>query len=575
VSYQQAEERIRAALRIGAQELHLAGLHLEQLPPEVGQLTQLRELYLLRNQLTGLPTEISQLTQLQLLDLDGNQLASFPPEISQLSQLQRLNLRANRLASLPAELGQLSELRGLDLAGNRLTSFPAELGQLCMLRVLALRGNQLTGLPAELGQLSELRELHLSNNQLSSLPREVGQLTRLERLDLENNQLSSLPAELGRLTRLARLDLGQNQLSSLPAELGQATELQQLGLDGNPIALADPDAAPRLLEQMERRREDRATAYRCLLTLGLGERPKHDPAPLEPDELCTLLQERLERGDSGITVAMFTMADLPDVTIAWLLSQGALRQPVPDQHAPTQLTLTSELMQRVESADARVDLLDLAAASAAAVELFLAIAAACLPWGVQLWRPAVSVRPGSVRFKVDQPLLAQVTAFLAKVAATLDTSGPGAPAGSLLVADKFLHWWHDYELESVRLQRERAAPERVQQEQEPDQQSSQAELESPRAPATQDQPAPSDEPQPPSGPPPAAEVWPAVALTEDSRSVAARVPEHVLQEAAKAAGLPADFATHILNRVLLTVHGLLANKICIRAASSEPDARSR
>ncbi|NJN60945.1 MAG: GTPase, partial [Coleofasciculaceae cyanobacterium RL_1_1] len=84
----------------GWKKLDLAGLDLEELPPEIGELTELEVLILGKldeetweskeNWLTALPPEIGQLSQLTKLDLWNNQLSSLPPKSDQLSQLTRL-----------------------------------------------------------------------------------------------------------------------------------------------------------------------------------------------------------------------------------------------------------------------------------------------------------------------------------------------------------------------------------------------------------------------------------------------------------------------------------------------------
>ncbi len=55
---------IEQAAQEGARELHLWSNQLSALPPEIGQLTNLRWLDLRNNQLSALPAEIVQLTNL-------------------------------------------------------------------------------------------------------------------------------------------------------------------------------------------------------------------------------------------------------------------------------------------------------------------------------------------------------------------------------------------------------------------------------------------------------------------------------------------------------------------------------
>ena len=136
-------------------------------------------------------------TQATFLDLGSLGLKTIPPEIGQLENLKTLILKGNELTHLPAELGQLENLTRLELHGNQLTRLPVVLGQLKTLEKLDLKGNELTNLSAELSQLKNLTQLNLDGNQLTTLPVEIGQLTNLEDLNLSRNPLTSVPAELG------------------------------------------------------------------------------------------------------------------------------------------------------------------------------------------------------------------------------------------------------------------------------------------------------------------------------------------------------------------------------------------
>ena len=193
------------------------------------------------NDLTGsIPPELGNLTNLKWLDLSYNDLTgSIPPELGNLTNLEGLDLGENQLSgSIPPELGNLTNLQGLRLGGNPLTgSIPVALGNLTNLEGLGLFENQLSGsIPPELGNLTNLQGLGLFENQLSgSIPPELGNLTNLEVLLLQENQLSgSIPPELGNLTNLGELYLTGNQLTGcIPAGLRDIPEndLSSLGLD--------------------------------------------------------------------------------------------------------------------------------------------------------------------------------------------------------------------------------------------------------------------------------------------------------------------------------------------------------
>ena len=109
------------------------------------------------------------------LQLPGRLTGSMPPELGNLSNLRTLILNGSQLSgSIPSEMGNLAHLYWLELPGNQLSGvIPPELGNLYNLRGLYLSDNQLTGsIPPELGNLYNLRGLYLNNNQLTgSIPR--------------------------------------------------------------------------------------------------------------------------------------------------------------------------------------------------------------------------------------------------------------------------------------------------------------------------------------------------------------------------------------------------------------------
>ncbi|MDE2938954.1 MAG: leucine-rich repeat domain-containing protein [Chloroflexota bacterium] len=163
-------------------------------------------------------------SEFHLYGVEGVQ-GSLPPEIGNLTGLRDLSLEnANLSGPLPAEIGNLVNLRNLDLSGNQLSgSLPPEIGNLVNLRILDLSDNQLSGsLPPEIGNLSSIEFLHLSRNQLSGpLPPEMGQLVSLKSLMLGGNPISGqIPSEFASLTNLSTLSIGDTQLTGcLPGDL--------------------------------------------------------------------------------------------------------------------------------------------------------------------------------------------------------------------------------------------------------------------------------------------------------------------------------------------------------------------
>lgn len=243
---------------------HLDGYLEGHLPPEIEDLSHLRELTVSATEvggqhgLTSVPSEIGQLTQLEVLSLEGNALREVPSEIGQLRGLRELNLSGNHLSMLPTTLGELSLLESLSiqdnglqeigfsfermnrlevlyLQQNHLGALPPSLTALESILVLSLAENPLGELPLDLWRLDSLEWLDLTAIGLRVLPPEVSGLSGLEELDLDVNQLEELPDEIGEMSSLRWLDLGRNELRTLPSSFGNLANLQWVSLEDNQI----------------------------------------------------------------------------------------------------------------------------------------------------------------------------------------------------------------------------------------------------------------------------------------------------------------------------------------------------
>jgi len=239
-----------------------------EIPPELGGLSNLRALTLWRNNLSGeIPPELGGLSNLERLSLGGWTWAlltgGIPSELGNLSNLRVLELEDHDLTGvIPPELGGLSNLERLRLSDNNLTGgIPSELGNLSNLRVLGLDGNDLTGvIPPELGNLSNLRVLGLDGNDLTGvIPPELGGLSNLEQLGLSNNNLTGIPTELDGLSNLRALGLSGNAglSGALPRSFANLRGLRTINLSGTALCAPDDFAIRLWLRSMSLHRADR------------------------------------------------------------------------------------------------------------------------------------------------------------------------------------------------------------------------------------------------------------------------------------------------------------------------------
>ncbi|KGL58953.1 leucine-rich repeat domain-containing protein [Polaribacter sp. Hel1_85] len=229
------------------------------IPSEIKDLTELQEFVLHTNghhNLNEIKPEIGQLSKLVRLDLTGQSISTLPTEIGNLSSLTYLNLSNNELTSLPTGIGNFAVLEELIISNqtNRtnntktLTSLPDEIGNITSLKKFDITGNVLTTLPTTIGGLTSLEELYLGNtsghgNELTSLPAEIGNLSNLKILYVQYNRLTSLPIEIGDLSNLEYLDVSNQitynpttyYMTSLPASMNNLTSLKDFKATGNRI----------------------------------------------------------------------------------------------------------------------------------------------------------------------------------------------------------------------------------------------------------------------------------------------------------------------------------------------------
>ncbi|XP_047949704.1 receptor-like protein EIX1 [Salvia hispanica] len=219
------------------------------IPEFIGSMNQLQDLYLSRCKFSGtVPPQLGNLTNLRSLVLSFNSLSYVPLSIldSMWESLELLNLSYNQLNGSLPDLRAFSSLTQLYLRDNNFTgSIPQSVGKLSKLRALDLSYNSLTGLvPPSIGQLSELQDLYLSHNSLEGLVSESNfiKLDKLKTLDLSFNSLIlDIPLDWSPPFRLETISLVRcNVGPSFPKWIQTQRNLSSLDLSGANIT----DEAP-------------------------------------------------------------------------------------------------------------------------------------------------------------------------------------------------------------------------------------------------------------------------------------------------------------------------------------------
>ncbi|CDY53829.1 BnaA09g57210D [Brassica napus] len=249
-----------------------------EIPPRIGDLTELRSLEISDSFLTGvIPPEIVKLNKLWRLEIYNNNLTGkIPPGFGIMTNLTYLDISTNSLEGDLSELRSLTNLISLQLFENRLTGeIPPEFGEFKYLVNLSLYTNKLTGpIPQGLGSLADFDFIDASENQLTgpippdmckkgkmtavlllqnnltgSIPETYADCLTLERFRVSDNSLTgTVPVKLWGLPKmLGALNLAFNKFSDeLPEEIGDVEALTKVEINDNRFSGEIPSSIGKL-----------------------------------------------------------------------------------------------------------------------------------------------------------------------------------------------------------------------------------------------------------------------------------------------------------------------------------------
>ncbi len=134
------------------------------------------------------------------LRFSSNQLSELPPSIGNLTNISYFFLSHNTFTSLPYSFN--------------LTSLPESRGDLTKLSEFYLDNNKLISLPNSFGQL-KVKTISIKNNSLFALPDSLGNLKYLYGLYLDDKNLIYLSTSFQNLFNLRILDFAANILKTI------------------------------------------------------------------------------------------------------------------------------------------------------------------------------------------------------------------------------------------------------------------------------------------------------------------------------------------------------------------------
>jgi Leucine-rich repeat (LRR) protein len=229
-----------------------------QIPPKIGELSQLRYLNLSLCIFVGeIPQQVSKLSKLLSLDLSFRAISSAKGSSVNLLQLKLSTLNSiiqnsSKLemlllsyvtisSTLPITLTNLTSLKTLSLYNSELYGeFPVGVFHLPNLKVLDLRYN-----PNLKGRLPEFRSSSLTKLALDqtgfygTLPISIGNLSSLETLSIPYcHFFGYIPSSIGNLTQLMQINLRHNKFRGDPsASLANLINLSHLFIGYNDFTI--------------------------------------------------------------------------------------------------------------------------------------------------------------------------------------------------------------------------------------------------------------------------------------------------------------------------------------------------
>ena len=135
------------------ERLEIEGFGIDELPPEICELTELKYLRVFEGEINKLPDGFERLSKLEELSILSKDIPQFPTAICKLKNLKRLEILCASQIIDDAEAGEIKPL-----GKSIMSELPKEIGQLTNLESISINATSIKKLPKEIKGLKKLKD---------------------------------------------------------------------------------------------------------------------------------------------------------------------------------------------------------------------------------------------------------------------------------------------------------------------------------------------------------------------------------------------------------------------------------
>ncbi|WP_164707209.1 leucine-rich repeat domain-containing protein [Arcobacter peruensis] len=163
------------------------------------------------------------------LDISNKNINEIPPQIQNLTKLLMLIADNNNIKELPLELFKLKSLCMLIFSNNEISILPDEIENLSIV-FLDMSNNPIKTIPQSFYRQKRINTLYLHNTQLNNIEKDIFQLTNLHKLSFDDKHLHNIAKYINLLPNIDSINLRESnydKTSQLIQNLGLKLEIKK------------------------------------------------------------------------------------------------------------------------------------------------------------------------------------------------------------------------------------------------------------------------------------------------------------------------------------------------------------